>query len=113
MSFTHVADGSQFLSCVALFQQCPGVFAGIGAVVVHCEFGAHEVGPDRIHIGDEMFTPLHICQLLAAFLTSESCGVAEAKAPHLKKLRYQQMTVLSSMDTGRSKSMCGFTLVYL
>ncbi len=69
LSFTHVADGSQFLSCVALFQQRPGVFAGIGAVVVHCEFGAHEVGPDRIYIGDEMFTPFHICQLLAEFFS--------------------------------------------
>lgn len=52
-SFTHIADGSQFLSRVALFQQRPGVFGGIAAVVVHCEFGAHEVGPDGIQIGDE------------------------------------------------------------
>lgn len=31
-------------------------------------------------------TPFHICQPLAAFLTSESCGVAKAKAPCLKYL---------------------------
>lgn len=66
VAVTHVADGSQLLSCVALLQQRPGVFAGVGAVVVHCEFGPHEVGPDRRHIGDEMFTPFHICHLLAA-----------------------------------------------
>lgn len=52
-SFTHVADGGQFLSRVALFQQRPGVLGRIAAVVVHREFGAHEVGPDGEQIGGE------------------------------------------------------------
>lgn len=52
-SFTHVADGGQFLSRVALFQQRPGVLGRIAAVVVHREFGAHEVGPDGEQIGVE------------------------------------------------------------
>lgn len=79
LSFTHIADGSQFLSCVAFFQQSPGVFTRIGPVVVHCEFSAHEVGSDRKQTGHEMFTPFHIFQMLAAFcFTFESCGLAES-----------------------------------
>lgn len=54
---THIADGSQLLPRAALLQQSPGVFHWIGAVVVHCEFGAHEVGSDRKQTGHEMFTP--------------------------------------------------------
>ncbi len=76
LGFAHIADGGQFLSCVALFQQRPGVLAGIAAVVVHGEFGAHEVGPEGIHAG----------QLLSAFFTSQSCQMAEAKAMCLKQL---------------------------
>lgn len=48
--FTHVAYGRYFLSRVALFQQSPGVFAGVCAVVVHCEFGAHKVGSVGINM---------------------------------------------------------------
>lgn len=65
LSFTHVADGGQFLSRVALFQQRPGVLGRIAAVVVHREFGAHEVGPDGEQNGVE--TPTN--DVLVTFMT--------------------------------------------
>lgn len=64
LSFTHIADGGQFLSRVALFQQRPGVLGRIAAVVVHREFGAHEVGPDGEQIGVE--TPTNDVHLSTA-----------------------------------------------
>lgn len=47
MFSAHVANGCQFLPLAALFEQGPGVLAGVGAVVEDGEFGAHEVGPGR------------------------------------------------------------------
>lgn len=81
LSFTHIADGSQFLSRGALFQQLPGVLGRIGAVVVHCELGAHEVGPDRnTRWWWNADTISRLPTVPTAFSISESCWVAKRRS---------------------------------
>ena len=43
--YTHIADGCEFLSCVALLQQSSRVLTGVGALVIHCELGPHQIRP--------------------------------------------------------------------